>query len=293
MVHLGRGADSQDWSIASFIPAQGNQQRHKFKILLAEDNVTNQLVATRILEKLGYKVDTVNDGKEALGALAASTYNLVLMDCQMPIMDGFEATRIIRSQEGPSVHIPVIAMTANALLGDRIACLEAGMDDYLSKPVEPRKLSDTLDKWLHSEKVQSCEDDDEIAVLESVDCPVESSNTFPGGKNEESFDREGFMSRVLDDMELARELVEAFLQDMPKQIGLLQSAIESRDAEQAMRQAHRLRGAAANMGGEAMKSTAARMESAAKSTDFIALEQLVATLSQQYRALGDALSALE
>jgi len=293
LAHLARGNDSHDWSGTSFIPTRENQKRQEFKILLAEDNVTNQLVAARILEKLGYKVDTVNNGQEALGALASSEYNLVLMDCQMPVMDGFEATRIIRGQEGPSVHIPVIAMTANALLGDSIACLDAGMDDYLSKPVEPQKLSETLEKWLFSADVQNCVDDDETATLESVDSPEKSSNTLPTIKDEKTFDREGFLSRILDDMELAIELVQAFLQDMPNQIQLLKTAIESRDAEQAMRQAHRIRGAAANMGGEMMKSTAAQIESAAKSANFIALEQLVPTLSQQYQALGEALSTLE
>ena len=117
-------------------------------ILLAEDNVVNQRVALRILEKRGHRVVVANTGVEALKALDQRDFDAVLMDVQMPEMGGFEATRKIRERErGGSVHIPIIAMTAHAMTGDRERCLEAGMDDYISKPIRAAALIELLDKY--------------------------------------------------------------------------------------------------------------------------------------------------
>jgi len=126
----------------------------KVKILMAEDNMVNQKVAIRMLKKLGYQVDVVANGKEAVQAIQNIPYDLVLMDCQMPEMDGFEATRQIRSNQGDGNRVPVIALTANAMEGDRERCLASGMDDYLSKPINLLKLKETLARW--SEVCLSC-----------------------------------------------------------------------------------------------------------------------------------------
>jgi CheY-like chemotaxis protein len=118
------------------------------RVLVAEDNAINQMVAKRFLEKLGCQTDIANTGNEALQALERAAYDLVLMDCQMPEMDGFEATGRIRERYGSQQpRLPIIALTANAMEGDRTRCLEAGMDDYLSKPVTLPALRDALDKW--------------------------------------------------------------------------------------------------------------------------------------------------
>jgi len=118
------------------------------RILLVEDNLVNQKVALKLLEKLGYPAEAVANGKEALAALESAAYGLILMDCQMPEMDGYEATEAIRRKEGDRKHTPVIAMTAHAMQGDKERCIEAGMDGYIAKPVDPKVLSDTIEKWL-------------------------------------------------------------------------------------------------------------------------------------------------
>jgi len=119
----------------------------RYRILLAEDNPVNQTIAMRILTKAGFEAHAVENGRQALDALAHGRYDLVLMDVQMPEMDGFEATAQIRQLEGALRHIPVIAMTANAMSGDREKCLAAGMDDYISKPVHGQQLCELVLRW--------------------------------------------------------------------------------------------------------------------------------------------------
>ena len=126
-------------------------ERRGARILLAEDNPTNQMVAVKILERLGYRVEIAANGEEAIEALAESEYDLVLMDLQMPGMGGLEASRIIRDADSrvPRHDIPIVAMTANAMQGDREMCMDAGMDDYISKPVKPNELRVVLEKFLN------------------------------------------------------------------------------------------------------------------------------------------------
>ncbi len=127
--------------------------KKRASILVVEDNVVNQKIALRILEKkLGYHADVVTNGKEAIESLERLDYDLVLMDCQMPEMDGYEATRTIRDLNSAvrNHNIPIIAMTANAMKGDREICLKAGMDDYVSKPINVKKLSNVIERFLHA-----------------------------------------------------------------------------------------------------------------------------------------------
>ena len=126
----------------------GAAQIQAARILLVEDNDVNRMVADGILKKLGWRTDAVGNGVEALAALAREKYDLVLMDVQMPEMDGLEAARRIRAGEAGRADVPIIAMTAHAMPGDRNECLEAGMDDYLAKPISPGALAGVLAKWL-------------------------------------------------------------------------------------------------------------------------------------------------
>jgi len=119
----------------------------KPKVLIAEDNALNRRLALRLMEKLGFQADCVNNGAEAIDAVGRGCYDVVLMDCQMPEVDGLEATRAIREEEGAAKRTPIIAMTANVFHGERERCLAAGMDDYLAKPVDIKVLADTLRRW--------------------------------------------------------------------------------------------------------------------------------------------------
>lgn len=130
------------------VPTLDAESRRSTRILVAEDNAVNQKVALRILAKLGYRCDVAANGREALQALERTCFDLVLMDCQMPEMDGFEATRALRRRERTTgQHMAVVAMTANAMAGDREQCLDAGMDDYIAKPVHPQALDAMIEKW--------------------------------------------------------------------------------------------------------------------------------------------------
>jgi two-component system, sensor histidine kinase and response regulator len=128
---------------------RSQRQREAPHILLAEDNVVNQKVACRILEKLGYRVDVAADGQAAFEAWQSGRYHLILMDCQMPVMDGYETTRKIREQETGADHVPIIALTAHAMKGADNQCRAAGMDDYLSKPIDRDQLQNALNRWLN------------------------------------------------------------------------------------------------------------------------------------------------
>ncbi len=255
---------------------------HKGRILLAEDNTTNQQVALGILKKLGLSADAVANGREAIEVLKTLPCDLVLMDVQMPEIDGMEATRRIRSGRfrvlNPS--IPIIAMTAHAMQGDREKCLEAGMNDYVAKPVSPRALAEALHKWLPRQEAQS------RRLEPAGDSPKVEEGHEPSPV---VFDRAGMLERLMGDEELAGELIEPFLADMPGQIEALRDYLEAGDAAGAERQAHTIKGAAANLGGEVLGALAFEMEKAGKAGDLDSvtarLDELDATFAELKQAM--------
>ena len=232
--------------------------KRQARILLAEDNPTNQLVVTKILEKMSCTVEAAADGREALTALQRLPYDLVLMDCQMPEMDGFEASRRIRAPGSGVLNpkIPIIALTANAMAGDREKCLAAGMDDYLSKPINVVELRAALEKWLASptHPMQGAETQTGSAPAAALPLPAPAPQAIPpeappAAMEAETglFNEAELLERLMGDEDLVKTVVAAFLEDAPRQIAGLKQALAEGDLTRAQRQAHTLKGAAANL----------------------------------------------
>lgn len=218
------------------------------RILLAEDNEVNLRLAVALLEKWGHSVRAVRNGREVLQALGEEMFDLLLMDVQMPLMDGFTAAAHIRAQERDGAHIPIIAMTAHAMGGDRERCLAAGMDRYLPKPLNPREL-----QWAI------------VAIASGKGVPEGGGDSIAGGDDEIDFDHVDAMSRVEGDEQLLRQMVELFLEDAPRSIETLQAALRQEDCEQMVKCAHALKGSAANVGAKAIWNAALQVEMAARS----------------------------
>jgi PAS domain S-box-containing protein len=237
---------------------------HTARILLVEDNQINQQVAVGILHKLGLRADAVANGAEAVRALETLPYDLVLMDVQMPVMDGFEATRHIRSAPPTIANpaIPIIAMTAHAMQGDRDRCLEAGMNDYLSKPVTPNSLATMLERWLPAPMPKQS-----VPAATSTPRP---EHTLP--YDQQVFDYAAFLDRVMQDQDLAREILAEFLAELPGHLDTLTTLITAGDTEGAARQAHTIKGAASNLSAEAIRACAYALELAGKQDDLDALQ---------------------
>ncbi|HEY3282434.1 MAG TPA: response regulator, partial [Armatimonadota bacterium] len=236
----------------------------KTRVLVAEDNITNQKVVQRLLEKRGYRVDTVANGKEAVQALALAPYDVVLMDVQMPEMDGLEATAAIRRREASAErHTPIVAMTAHAMKGDRERCLEAGMDDYVSKPVEPRELMSALGRVLHQEGPES----PSLA-------PISTRPFAP------VLDRAALLERLDGDEEFVGEVVEAFLEDAPPRVSRLRAALSDGDFTVIREEAHSIKGASANIEARALSQIALDLEIAGRDNALDRAIPLVEQLSQ-------------
>jgi PAS domain S-box-containing protein len=224
------------------------------RVLLAEDNITNQEVALGMLGKLGIRADVVPSGRDAVAALRSTPYDLVLMDVQMPEMDGFEATRVVRSVEGGALNraVPIVAMTAHAMLGDREECLKAGMDDYIAKPVTPAGLSALLYKWL----VKLDADTFQAPSTESRDSDVNAI-----------FDESALMERLSGDRDLARNIARTFLADIPRRVEAIRGHLDVSDAQQIAIQAHTIKGAAAAVSCVGLAKLALALERAGKAGD--------------------------
>lgn len=221
------------------------------KILVAEDNSISQTVILALLEKLGYRADMVENGRKVIEALKHIPYDLVLMDCQMPEMGGYEAARLIRVKETGVLNpaVPIIAVTAHALTDDRSKYQDAGMNDYLAKPLRLNALSEMLNRWLtNSDRL-------ETASIE----PLNIKLPEPAG---DFFDEQGVRERLMEDAELAGAVIEGFLRDMPGQISILKTCLEQGDIHGTRRQAHSIKGASANVGAAFMQRAAVKIEEA-------------------------------
>ncbi|MEP7153305.1 MAG: response regulator [Nitrospira sp.] len=215
------------------------EQRTRPRILVAEDNLVNQKLAVRMLERLGYQPDIVSNGNEALAAFEREVYSAIVMDCQMPVMDGYEATRHIREQEQQPhpardrAHIPIIALTANAMQGDRERCKAAGMDDYLSKPVKIDDLGRILHRWMP------------LPTVEDAPPPVPPREM---SKSDASiFDASTMLTNIGGDIELFDQLIRLFLDRHPTMVQDIELAISQADSVALERAAHSMKGTAGNL----------------------------------------------
>jgi signal transduction histidine kinase/CheY-like chemotaxis protein/HPt (histidine-containing phosphotransfer) domain-containing protein len=293
----GASAEAADGSAAPAPVVSGPATRRRdARILLAEDNLTNQQVALGILAKLGMRADAVSTGAEAVCALKAIPFDLVLMDVQMPEMDGLEATRLIRDPNSAVLDhaIPIVAMTAHALGGDRERCLQAGMNDYVTKPVSPANLVAALERWLPHEASKPAKPRALGSAAESAAEPGAAGLSVAGREPEPGpppvFDRDGMMARLMGDRELAQVVAGGFLEEIPGQIGALKRYLADGDPAGARRQAHSIKGAAANVGGEALRAVALAAEMAGQAGDLDAIMDGMPELESQFARLKEEMS---
>jgi CheY-like chemotaxis protein len=252
------------------------ESRNRLRILLVEDNAVNQLVALRLLEKYGHTVGVATNGRKALEELEKESYDLILMDVQMPEMNGWEATQAIREKEmSTGAHIPIVAMTAHAMKGDKERCLAAGMDAYLTKPIRTQELLSVLDE-IGSHKT---------GPPFPLDIPSKKTPT-------DAIDLEATLERLDGDRNLFQELTELFKDDCPRMVERMRRAIVLCDAKSLEACAHTLKGSSANLGAMAVSHAAGEIERLARtgSTESTSVEFRV--LQGEIERLFSALESL-
>ncbi|BCA54784.1 putative Hybrid histidine kinase [Nitrospira sp. KM1] len=221
-------------------------------VLVVEDNMVNQKLMARLMERLGYSVDVSASGHEAIEAWERSTYSAILMDCQMPVMDGFEATSVIRNKEREGRvnhypgHIPIIAVTANAMQGDRERCLAAGMDDYLSKPIKSEELQNILQRWIPSHASACARIDAAVPTVGRTD-ETAHADTLRSSSRPTSFDAAALLENIGGDPDFVRQLLEMFLVSGPDMVCRITVAVQKGDTRSLEQSAHLLKGTAGNL----------------------------------------------
>ena len=251
--------------------AQDQKFQAGLRILLAEDNPANQYFALRLLQKRGHEVVLACNGREALDAIEKHHFDLVLMDVQMPEMDGFEATAAIREKErATGTHLPIVAMTAHAMAGDREKCLAAGMDNYVSKPIRNKDLFEAIKAFYPAQ---------------------ESSGTEDGGNNAEPgvLDKSGLLARIEGDEELLRTLVDTFLEISPESMDKIREAIAGGDPRTVERATHYLKGSLGTLSASNAFRTATDLEEVARSGNLTSAPEVYRTLEQDVALFREAL----
>ena len=255
----------------TLVPPKSAVSDQPLKILVAEDTPFNQTFIMRLLEKHGYHAALVENGRQVLEALSRHAFDLILMDVQMPEMDGFEATRQIRELEKQSGdHMPIIAMTAYAIKGDRERCLAAGMDEYVSKPISSQKLFEAIEGLF----------------------PAEAKATEAPESDAQTVDRQSLLKAFDHDWSLFKELVDIFTSDTPQMMVSLRQAAEAGDAETLSRTAHSLKGMLRNFKAESAADTALELEKLGKANELQDVKPLIEKLQTQIAGVDRSLKDL-
>jgi CheY-like chemotaxis protein/HPt (histidine-containing phosphotransfer) domain-containing protein len=247
-------------------------------ILLAEDNAVNQKLAIRLLEKRGHRVAVAGNGRQALAALEKTAFDLVLMDVQMPEMDGIEATTLLREREQETgKHQPVVAMTALVMKGDRERCMAAGMDGYLSKPIRPQELDEVLDSYVTRERVDFTAEDPGSAEAEPPEPAVCATE---------------LLERIDGDRAFLSELLSLFRDDYPGQLRSVRQAVDAGNAEALQRAGHALKGALANLAAPTSSRLAGQLESMGRAGDLPSAAGVLADLETELERVVEELESL-
>lgn len=245
-------------------PPQSQRKPTRASVLLVEDNEFNRNEMLAMLTRAGYECDVAGDGEQALAACQDADYDLVLMDCQMPRMDGFEAARRIRAAQGQRRDVPIIALTANALEGDRERCLRAGMSDYLSKPIDPRQLLATMSRWLDpSSTPPTATGVSQVAA----EVPVSTQSTTQSSSSVLPFDEEELLERCIDDPEIVRRVLHKFEAHFIEEFERLRLAVAASKTDDIQERAHSLKGAAATVSAKRLADALRRLEELSRHND--------------------------
>jgi len=281
----GLKSDKSTEAMVTRYTAREQQPNFQAKALVVDDNNINQVVARGMLAKFGVETDIANNGQDALDLLTEFNYDLVFMDCQMPVMDGYTATQKIRDAKSSvqNHRIPVIAMTANVMQGDKEKCLAVGMDDFIAKPVvDPIKLRKVLEQWLENTSILGPDSESEFELI---------ADTVTDEEEQPVFDYAAMSERLMDDKELIQIIADAYLSDMPIQIEQLKTLVQDGDVEQAAAQAHKIKGASSNVGAMKLSELAFKMEQAGKTGDMKLISKNILVLEQCFEQLKSTMKA--
>jgi PAS domain S-box-containing protein len=267
------------------VASAGSALRLHCRVLMAEDNGVNQFVARNMLKSLGCEFDIVPNGQEALAAVQRGGYDIVLMDCQMPVMDGYEATRQIRQWErlsGQMQHLPIVALTANALVGDADVCIEAGMDGHLAKPYTRNQLGALMARWLPAQLVEGSAEAPRtrpaplVAAAEPADAAAAALDTKALASIRELDDGEGA---------ILAEVIGIFFDETPRHLDGLRNAVDAKDASELARVAHAFKSASGNVGAAGVVKLCRELERIGRSGELADAPPLLREIEQQVEAV--------
>jgi two-component system, sensor histidine kinase and response regulator len=296
---------------ANAMQSQRSLPKIRARVLMAEDNGVNQVVARNMLKAMGCEFDIVPNGEEAWRAVQRGGYDIVLMDCQMPVMDGYDATRAIRAWEaeqsaltgpnaGQQARIPIVALTANALVGDAETCLAAGMNDHLAKPYSRKQLTSVVARWLPPHMVECAAD---CAAEEAASTPAAAPATATELAPERAIHAANSAAPVLDQAALNNiraldddgavlvEVIQMYLDEVPQQLRGMAAALAAGQGTDLGRIAHALKSASFNVGAKTLGALCKDVERLGKANDMAGAAPLVSALQEQYEKLKPLLVA--